>query len=144
MKMMIRGLCLLALACFAITSTKLWGGQDDEKGIRETIGLYFRGDIERDVEALKKAFHPTATLLTSDKEGRLQVLTQPDWYERIRKTPGREKPAAKILQIDQAGNVASAKTQLVFSNGSFTDYLSLVKIGGRWTIVNKVYHWQTR
>jgi len=131
------------LAALAVTAPLLQGVEEEE-AIRETIQLYFRGDIERDVEALKKAFHPTATLLTRDKTGRLRVLTQPEWYQSVRQTPGRERPTAKILHIDRAGNVASAKTQLVFSNGSFTDFLSLVKIEGRWTIVNKIYHWEDR
>ena len=135
---------LPVLAALAASAPPTQGGDEEEKAIRETIQLYFRGDIERDVEALKKAFHPTATLLTRDKTGRLRVLTQPEWHQSIRQTPGRERPTAKILHIDRAGNVASAKTQLLFSNGSFTDFLSLVKIEGQWTIVSKIYHWEDR
>ena len=74
----------------------------------------------------------------------MRVLTQPEWRQNVQQTPGRKRPAAKILRIDRAGNVASAKTSFIFPNGSFTDFLSLVKIEGRWTIVNKIYHWEDR
>lgn len=117
---------------------------DDENAIRETIQLYFKGDRNRDVEFLRKAFHSTARLLTSDENGNLSVLTQTEWYKRVRQTPDREKPAVKILHIDRTGNAAAAKTQMTLSNGTYTDFLSLLKIDGHWIIVNKVYHWQER
>lgn len=120
------------------------GGSDEDAAIRATIELYFRGDIDRDVEKLKAAFHPTALLQTSNEAGRLAVLEQSVWYERVRSTPGRERPDARILQIDRTGEAAVAKTQLVFSNGRFTDYLSLLKIDGDWQIVNKTYSWQAK
>lgn len=114
----------------------------EEAAIRATIEQYFRGDIERDVEQLKLAFHPSAVLQTADDAGNLSVLVQPEWHERVRSTPDRERPSARILQIDRTGEAAMAKTQLVFSNGRFTDYLSLLKLDGRWIIVNKIYHWE--
>ena len=114
----------------------------EENAIRETIQLYFQGDINRDVESLKKAFHPRAELLTADAEGRLSVLTQSEWHERVRQTPERERPTAKILHIDRAGNAAVAKTQLIFSQGRFTDFLSLLKLDSRWMIINKIYQWE--
>jgi hypothetical protein len=117
-------------------------GSDEDVAIQATIELYFRGDIDRDVEKLKAAFHPTAVLQTSDEAGELAVLSQPDWHERVRSTPDRARPDARILQIDRTGRAAVAKTQLIFSNGRFTDYLSLLKIDGEWQIVNKTYHWQ--
>jgi hypothetical protein len=116
----------------------------EESAIRTTIEHYFRGDIERDVEQLKIAFHPTAVLQTSDESGTLKVLTQRDWHESIRRTPDRERPTASILQLDRAGVAALAKTELVFPHGRYTDYLSLLKIDGRWKIVHKTYHWQAK
>ncbi len=137
------GIALLSASIAAISLPSAATQQDaEEKAIREIIQLYFQGDINRDVESLKKAFHPRAELLTADEEGRLRVLTQPEWHERVRQTPERERPTAKILHIDRAGNAAVAKTQLIFSNGRFTDFLSLLKLDGRWMIINKTYQWE--
>lgn len=114
----------------------------EDAAIRETIEQYFRGDIDRDVDRLRAAFHPTAILQTSGEDGRLSVLRQPEWHESVRRTPDRERPDARILEIDRTGNAAMAKTQLVFSHGQFTDYLSLLKLEGGWVIVNKIYQWE--
>jgi hypothetical protein len=114
----------------------------DEAAIRDTIQAYFKGDLDRDVESLKKAFHPTAVLMTVGEGGALAVLTQPDWHARVRQTPDRERPTPQVLQIDRAGNAAMAKTRLTFPHGAFTDFLSLLKIQGKWTVVNKTYHWE--
>lgn len=44
------------------------GENEEEKAIRETIRLYFRGDRDRAPEHWKRAFHPTANRpLTADK-----------------------------------------------------------------------------
>ncbi len=115
---------------------------DEDAAIRATIERYFRGDIERDVAHLQAAFHPSAVLQTSDKDGALSILRQAEWHERVRLTPARERPTARILQIDRTGSAAMAKTQLLFSNGQFTDYLSLLKLEDRWIIVNKIYQWE--
>lgn len=133
-----------ALLVVIVSSLALQAGEEEEKAIRETIRLYFQGDRDRDPEHLQRAFHPTAQLLTSDETGSLRALTQLEWYERVRQTPDREKPSATILHIDRAGNAAIAKTRMTFSNGQFTDYLSLLKIEGRWVIVNKIYQWESR
>lgn len=133
---------LAGVSTFTSISVGIQEEDDEENAIRETVELYFKGDSERDVEFLRKAFHPAARLLTSDENGNLSVLTQSEWHERVRRTPDREKPAMRILHIDRSGNAAVAKTQMTLSNGEYTDFLSLLKINGHWIIVNKIYHWQ--
>jgi hypothetical protein len=140
MRLTIAGLFVTAMAAAVVAGAQQ--GDAEEAAIRETVQAYFKGDLDRDVESLKKAFHPTAVLMTADADGALAVLTQPDWHARVKQTPDRERPTPRILQIDRVGNAAMAKTQLTFPHGSFTDFLSLLKIKGQWTIVNKTYHWQ--
>lgn len=115
---------------------------DDRAAIEETVRHYFRGDVERDVERLKKAFHPHAELLTAGEEGELEILTQEAWHESVEATPDRERPEPELLSVDIHGKAALAKTRLTFSDGRFTDYLSLLKLDGGWVIVNKIYHWE--
>lgn len=114
----------------------------DREAIEETIHLYFRGDIERDVEALERAFHPSAELLTAGDDGTLDVLTQDAWHRDVRATPDRERPEPEILSVDVHGDAAIAKTRLRFSDGQFTDYLSLLELEDGWRIVNKIYEWE--
>ena len=37
------------------------------------------------------------------------------------------------------GNAASGKIELDYPNAKLTDYMSLLKIGGEWKIVNKIF-----
>lgn len=46
----------------------------------------------------------------------------------------------KILQLDHAGDAAMVKVELRYPAVTFIDYLSLLKIDGRWQIVNKIFH----
>lgn len=138
------GLFLTTLMAVAPLLAAVREGDDEEEAIREIIEHYFQGDRERDVGSLKKAFHGDAKLLTTNEQGELRVLTQPEWHERVRQTPDRERPESTILHVDRTGNAAIAKTRMVFSNGQFTDFLSLLKIEGRWIVVHKIYHWEDR
>lgn len=140
---MTRGLwtCLAAGAALLLLAGAA-GEDTEERAIRQTIQRYFDGDRDRRIEPLQEAFHPEARLLTAGAAGELRAMTQPQWYERIRQSPDRERPEAEILSIDRAGNAAVAKTRMIFSNGQFTDFLSLLKLEGRWLIVNKIYHWE--
>ena len=45
----------------------------------------------------------------------------------------------KILLIDVFDNAAIAKIQAHFPDGKATDYISLLKVAGKWLIVNKIF-----
>ncbi len=115
---------------------------DERAAVEKTIRQYFRGDVERDVASLERAFHPRAELLTAGADGELEVLTQASWHTDVRATPDRERPEPEIVSVDIHGKAAMAKTRLTFAAGRFTDYLSLLKLDGGWVIVNKIYHWE--
>ena len=50
----------------------------------------------------------------------------------------------EILSIDIEGLAAVAKTELMWPNVRYIDYLSLLKIDGEWRIVNKIWHQERR
>lgn len=50
------------------------------------------------------------------------------------------QPYMDIQSVDVEGDAASVKVTDDFAGMRFTDYLSLLKIDGRWTIVSKLYH----
>jgi hypothetical protein len=39
----------------------------------------------------------------------------------------------------RTGNAAVGKIELDYPNATLTDYTSMLKIGGEWTIVNKIF-----
>jgi hypothetical protein len=48
-----------------------------------------------------------------------------------------------IQMLDIVGDAACVKVSDDFAGMRFTDYLSMLKIDGRWTIVNKLYYLHT-
>ncbi|OYU92826.1 MAG: hypothetical protein CFE45_21900 [Burkholderiales bacterium PBB5] len=116
----------------------------DERGaIEQTIQTYFDGLYEGDADKLASVFHPTSAL-TFEHGGQLTVLPLAEWLQSVR---GRPAPQAKglarddaILQIDQSGpTTAFVKVKCQIPPRYFTDYLSLLKINGRWAVAQKVF-----
>lgn len=116
---------------------------DDRQAIEQTIRTYFDGLYEGDADKLATVFHPTAAL-TWEQKGTLGVLPLAQWLQAVRERPsGRSQGLARddgILILDQAGpTTAFVKVKCQLPPRYFNDYLSLLKIDGRWWIVQKVY-----
>lgn len=111
--------------------------------IAQALETYFDGFYEGDVGKLERIFHPAAHLYTA-ADGPLQDDPMDAVYARVRKrTPPaslRQKRADRILSIDRSGpEAALAKVQLAIGEKLFTDYLTLLRIDGRWQIISKTY-----
>lgn len=112
----------------------------ERAAIEETIGHYFlAGDTASSAE-LRLAFHPAAMMFFV-KDGRLEGVSQPEWWERAdaSKTPVRAL-SRKIPVVDATSDTAVAKVLSEYPTHRFEDYMSLAKIDGRWWIVGKIFH----
>jgi hypothetical protein len=116
---------------------------DDRSAIEQTIQTYFDGLYEGDADKLASVFHDSSAL-TFEHEGALTVLPLAQWLKSVRERPA---PRAKglvrddaILLIDQSGpTTAFVKVRCQIPPRYFTDYLSLLKIDGRWRVAQKVF-----
>ncbi|MGO4440042.1 nuclear transport factor 2 family protein [Rhizobium sp. RAF56] len=114
----------------------------EEQAIRAVVHLYVDGMAFGNEPALKKAFHPKATII-GNYQGAVEWLSRDEFIAAIlAETPATPdtQPLMDIGMIDIEGDAASVKVVDEFAGMRFSDYLSLLKIDGRWTIVNKVYH----
>lgn len=75
------------------------------------------------------------------RDGSLFVTQFEEWRAFARRPPSPEGKRNAIVSIDITGNAAVAKTDLVWPGIHYVDYLSLLKVGGRWLIVHKTW-WQ--
>lgn len=111
--------------------------------IARALDAYFDGFYEGDIEKLEQIFHSGAHLYSA-ADGPLQDDPMEAVYARVR---GRTPPAARhqkrqdrILMIDRAGSESAlAKVQLAIGAKLFTDYLTLLRLDGRWRIISKTY-----
>ena len=121
---------------------------DERAAIEQTLQTYFDGLYEGDADKLGSIFHE-ASALTFEHEGKVMVLPLAQWLKNVRERPApRAKGLARddgILMIDQSGpTTALAKVKCQIPPRYFTDYLNLLKVDGRWIIVQKIYATQTK
>ena len=120
----------------------------DRSTVEAVIGLYFDGLYEGDAEKLGAAFHSSADLRWQEN-GELQVLTVPDWLERVRNRPSAKaegKPREDvILNIDRSDdNTAFVKVKCQLPPRYFTDYLVALKLSDGWKIASKTYRYDVK
>ena len=130
------------LLLFICITSQTWA-QGSEK-IENTIKDYFNVYQQADTNLIKKAFHSETSLLSVD-EGRMEVLEMKDWLKGLEDRNARgdiRVGQLKIENIDVTHQTASVKLKIRFPKFEFTDYLSLLKVDGKWLIVGKIYHFR--
>ena len=103
----------------------------DYQKIKEVVMQYVNGCATGDVELTKKAFHKDAVMY-----GYLNGELSADSIENLYAAIGQfGADAGTKAEVD-----VTAATVRVWHGLSFTDFHSLVKIDGKWTIVAKIFH----
>lgn len=134
---------LLLLGCLLFPVTIISAQTGDEAAVREVVNHYLHGLKFNDVESLKQAFMPDAKLYFVNRDGGLGQLSQEDWYRGFAANAGKEEQGdLRIASVEVHRDIATVKVVEDYPGnpGSrYTDFLNMVKFGGRWWIVNKVY-----
>ena len=114
----------------------------DHEAVLAVVDSYCRGVFRGDVALLRSVFHPRAALFA---EVRGQPYYKP-LEEYLSVVAGRESPEAlgesflmKPLSVEVTHEIAFAKVHCPMLGYNYIDYLSLVREGGRWVIVNKLF-----
>jgi hypothetical protein len=114
----------------------------DEAAVRQTVQYYFDGGRNRDSVTLRKAFHPEARMLFA-RDGKLAVVPIGEYISRVgseQRKPGEvDSTERRVVSVDVVGDAAVAKLELKRPEALLTDYMSLLKVDGRWLIVNKIF-----
>ena len=136
-----------AAALLVVGAADLSARWADEAAIRQTVQYYFDGGKNRDSVALRKAFHPDARMLFA-KDGKLVVVPIGEYIARVAENklkPGEvDSTKRRVTSVDVAGDAAIARLELERPDALITDYMSLLKVDGRWLIVNKIFTRETR
>ena len=113
--------------------------QSEEEQIRRVLTHYIEGRNTGDIERLKKAFHPTATLKFIDSKNMdLAEWTLQEYTQRL--TPGKKLNCeGQITDIRIFNDAAQATVLLTYPTSKFHDYMSLLKVRGEWLIVDKTF-----
>ena len=132
----------MALASTAFAKTEL---RSEKKAIRKVIKqAYVKGvHTDQNPDMMRAGFNPSFIMFVNKADGVSHVKLE-DWASRLTPRPA-DKPApdvkSRIKVLDIEGNTAVARIKLWRSGKlTFTDYMSLYKRDGKWSIVGKVFH----
>ena len=110
----------------------------DREAVEKPLKMYFSGDPEQ----LKQAFHPGATMFFARNDSLIAVPI-PEYIARVAESRAKGGPppqrTERIAQVDITGTSAVARLELEYPQQKITDYMSLVRYGGEWRIVNKIF-----
>ena len=128
----------IAGACTAQPASR--SSDPQEGAVRAVVEAYLHGLKFNDVPSLRTAFWPDAKLLFVNKNGSLGQLSQEDWYKMFAGSAGKEEEGdLRISSVDITDNAASVKVIETYPKSIYVDYLNLLRLNGKWIIVNKIY-----
>ena len=116
---------------------------EDEQGIRQAVQYYFDGGRNADSATMGKGFEQAVAHMIYVRDNKINDVPIPDFLARIhnQRTP-EFKPDSnqrRVVSVDFAGTSGIAKLETMTPQFIVVDYMSLVKVDGRWKIVNKIF-----
>ena len=112
----------------------------DYEAIAETLQNYVDGARSPSSDQMRSAFHPNAQIF-----GHLGDHLLADPIEALFEWHEENGPASEVVVqfsiLDVSETIAVVRVEADNWTGHrFTDYLSLLKVDGQWTVVNKIFH----
>ena len=112
--------------------------------VATAMALYFDGLYHSDTARLARVFHPEARYACAT-EGSLLHLTMDAYFPVVDKRPSPasrgDARADRIVSIEFAGPVtAFVRAECRIGPKRFTDFLTFVRLDGRWQILAKIFH----
>jgi hypothetical protein len=113
--------------------------------IAAALRPYFDGLYEGDAEKMREIFHPRCLLYSAPQE-RLDVVELETYLARVKARPspkslGQARFDAILAITAAAEGAALATLRTARAPRLYTDYLSLLRVDGRWWIVAKTFSW---
>jgi hypothetical protein len=113
--------------------------------VSSALQPYFDGLYASDTKKLAQIFHPEAVYACATS-GELLRLDMDAYFRLVDKRPSpasrNEARRDAIVSIEFAGPVtAFVHARCAIGPRYFTDFLTLVRLDGRWQIIAKVFHY---
>ena len=114
---------------------------ESEAAARVPLDNYIQGHATGNGDFMRKAFHSEAKVMAF-RDGKLTNLTAEEFASRFNGKPAADEAQRKrrIESVEITGNAGVGKIVLDYPTVTFTDYMSLLKVGDEWKIVNKVFY----
>lgn len=115
--------------------------ETEEAAVRMALQHYIDGHKTGIKAEYKAAMHEKG-MMYFVRDGALTLRSFPEFYGGPDGKPADDeaKRTRRIELVDVSGNAALGKILLVYPDVTFTDYMGLLKIDGKWQIVAKSFH----
>lgn len=114
----------------------------DHQSILQVLSDYFRGLHEGDVELLRSVFDPEAVLF-AELNGASYRKSLDAYLDGVaqRSSPAELNEAfrMRVLSVEVLHDMAVARVHVPALGFNFYNYLTLLRKGGSWRIVGKVF-----
>jgi hypothetical protein len=135
---------VVVAGAWAVTQAQLAGAE--AAAVKLAIeNHYFKAQVTGVGDHLKGTFVPEGRMMWVDN-GALRQRTSEEYLAGFTGKPAADEAqrTRRVVLVDATGDAAVAKVELDFPTVLFTDYFSLLKIGGEWKIVHKAFHRQAK
>jgi hypothetical protein len=108
---------------------------------RVPLENYIQGHATGNGDFMRKAFHTEAKIMAF-RDGKLTNMTAEEFASRFNGKPAADEAQRKrrIEHVEITGNAGGGKIVLEYPTVTYTDYMSLLKVGDEWKIMNKVFY----
>ena len=104
------------------------------------MDFYHEGHVQYKPELYDEILHDDWKFFYFNRAGKLEIVdkdTYKSWYNPDDRDDKLEW-YTEILNIDISGDNASVKLKIGNQTVEYTDYFNMIKIEGRWWVVNKI------
>ncbi|MEM6782355.1 MAG: nuclear transport factor 2 family protein [Bacteroidota bacterium] len=135
-----RLLLLLSLLLASPVFAQDMADRADFDGVRAALDLYLQGHATGNGDFMREAFHEDAKLFwVVDGEVRQRTATEFASFFGGEPAPDEAERERRIVSIEVTGDAAIGVIELDYPTVKFVDYMSLLRVGDRWLIVNKSF-----
>ena len=112
----------------------------DEAAVRQALEHYMQGHATGSADHFRQAMHAGGTMYWV-KDGTLATRPFPDYIGGAPGKPADDegKRRRRIESVDITGDAAVGKITLDYPGVTLTDYMTLLKVDGKWQIVAKAF-----
>ncbi|ALN61119.1 hypothetical protein GLA29479_233 [Lysobacter antibioticus] len=114
---------------------------EDYAAVRKVLDRYIEAGRQGKSELMRTAFLPQATIHGLAPDGSLSGGPIRSLFDYIDSAPAAKQLQAQIVSIEIVGSVAQVRVESDHWNGArYSDLFQLLKVGGEWKILSKIYH----
>ena len=135
----------LAAASLALLTAARAPQSSDEQEIRRVItDYYFEGGRAGDSSRVRQAFDISRAHMFYVQGDTLVDVPIPEYVRRAGENGARrgfrpDTNLRRIVMVDIAGKAAVAKLEIHTPSVLLVDYMTLLKVRGRWQVMNKIF-----